>query len=505
MIRNSYGNMQYIRLRRSASIACCSIFFFMGACQDLTGNPPLPAGIQSPDVYNTPQGALQQAKGAIRLARVAFPVAIQYGGILTDELTTAAARFAAEREGRVDMRFSVDITIGSPYALLQDARGHARLARNALVVHAPDEFSDFHSLMYALEGYAEILLADLYCSGVPLSTLDFPVGFTYARSSSNLDVYAHAAALFDTALAHAVENDSIDALVRVGLGRALIGLGLFDSAARIVASVPSTAMFRMKRQYKKTDAFIGGFTVADREGQNGLPYLSSGDPRTHSTVVTPTGGAGNIAYTAFVPTKYLNAQANDSTFMLLASGVEARLIEAEADLALGGTDWLILLNALRTNGTMTITHRTDVPGTSPGPAGYPDTSWASGYGIGLLAPSVVSDNKPACPANIPCTDTVWYRGLRPLTDPGVGLPAEIGKTARVDLLFKERAFWLLLSGHRQGDLRRLVRQYGRDQNVVYPTGVYADLQGLYGDAIALPIPNDEFRNPHYKGCLNNGA
>jgi len=44
--------------------------------------------------------------------------------------------------------------------------------------------------------------------------------------------------------------------------------------------------------------------------------------------------------------------------------------------------------------------------------------------------------------------------LAALTDPGTA-------EARVDLLFRERAFWFFLTGHRQGDLRRLIRQYGR--------------------------------------------
>ena len=53
-------------------------------------------------------------------------------------------------------------------------------------------------------------------------------------------------------------------------------------------------------------------------------------------------------------------------------------------------------------------------------------------------------------------DTLWVAGtggvakLGPLQDPGT-------PDGRVDLLFHERAFWLYLTGHRQGDLRRLIR------------------------------------------------
>ena len=57
-------------------------------------------------------------------------------------------------------------------------------------------------------------------------------------------------------------------------------------------------------------------------------------------------------------------------------------------------------------------------------------------------------------------------GVTPLTDPG-------DAKGRVALLFQERAEWLYLTGHRQGDLRRLLRQYPQywpEQELVYPSG-----------------------------------
>jgi starch-binding outer membrane protein, SusD/RagB family len=126
----------------------------------------------------------------------------------------------------------------------------------------------------------------------------------------------------------------------------------------------------------------------------------------------------------------------------VASGIEARLIEAEA--ALQGGDvpaWLATLNHLR-------------------------------EGIGLA-------------------DT---------TDPG-------SAAARVNLLFRERAFWLYLTAHRQGDLRRLLRQYpGRSPDDVYPSGFYQGGSGTYGHEIVVPVPESERQlNPKYTGCFNRGA
>jgi hypothetical protein len=90
-------------------------------------------------------------------------------------------------------------------------------------------------------------------------------------------------------------------------------------------------------------------------------------------------------------------------------------------------------------------------------------------------------------------------GLSDTTDPGTA-------TARVSLLFRERAYWLFLTGHRQGDLRRLIRQYGRNQDQVYPTGPYlAPGTGLYGTDVTTVIPLSEYVNPFFHGCLNRDA
>ena len=83
-----------------------------------------------------------------------------------------------------------------------------------------------------------------------------------------------------------------------------------------------------------------------------------------------------------------------------------------------------------------------------------------------------------------------------MTDPGTA-------TGRVDLHFRERAFWFYLTAHRLGDLRRLVRQYGRAIESVYPTGAYHK-QGLTrGTQATLRVPQVEQNNPNYDpaACL----
>jgi hypothetical protein len=72
-----------------------------------------------------------------------------------------------------------------------------------------------------------------------------------------------------------------------------------------------------------------------------------------------------------------------------------------------------------------------------------------------------------------------------------------------DVLFSERAFWLFGTGHRLGDMRRLVKpaQYGRDQATVFPVGAYLK-GGIYGDDVNLPIPVEELNNPNSNGCID---
>ena len=73
----------------------------------------------------------------------------------------------------------------------------------------------------------------------------------------------------------------------------------------------------------------------------------------------------------------------------------------------------------------------------------------------------------------------------------------------VTLFFKERAYWLWLTGHRLGDLRRLVRDYGRDAEAVFPTGALTSpLAGTYGTSTSITIPSRETNNPNFKGCLD---
>jgi hypothetical protein len=82
-------------------------------------------------------------------------------------------------------------------------------------------------------------------------------------------------------------------------------------------------------------------------------------------------------------------------------------------------------------------------------------------------------------------------GLTPLT------PATTD-AARADQLFRERAFWFFSTGHRVGDLRRLVKQYSRAANTVFPIGAWHK-GGNYGADVNIPLPLAEQNNPNVGG------
>ena len=115
-------------------------------------------------------------------------------------------------------------------------------------------------------------------------------------------------------------------------------------------------------------------------------------------------------------------------------------------------------------------------------------AWVNGIEARLIeAEAALQAGAPATMINTLNTLRTTVTGLAPLTDPGTA-------AGRVDLLFRERAFWLFSTGHRLGDLRRLMRQYGRTEAQVFPTGAWF-AGASYGSDKNFPIPQTEENNP----------
>jgi starch-binding outer membrane protein, SusD/RagB family len=408
------------------------------------------------DDYRSPQGADPLRNGVIsdwqNVVAGSIDGLIVASGNMADEI-----RSTDTFEDRLSV--SSRTVIENNPAMLATYRGlhrvHAAAERSIPVLQefTPNAGSNIGEL-YALRGLTEIFFAELYCSGIPFSQED-GVTTTFGVPETTTEMLERAVGSFDTALAPTVTDARIRNIAAMGKGRALLNLGQFSAAAAAVATVPTSFKYETFHSttagrnengiWNAVSVSVPRYTVIDREGINGLPYLQTpNDPRM-PWVASTRVGFNSLHRNLPNQTKY-----GRTSSVIISDGVEARLIELEARLR-GGTqadrDAVFAgLNELRATGRAGV-----VPAPMPGPA--------------------------------------------PTT-----------QNAAVDLLFAERAYWMWLTGHRLGDLRRLVRQYQRSAESVFPTGpLAAPLAGSYGTDVNLIIPFEERNNPNFTGCLDRNA
>lgn len=365
-----------------------------------------------------------------------------------------------------------------------NALGPTMLARSMLVlsIHALSTYETPDGMYrvgeaYARLGYTELILAEAFCSGVTLDQITFGGGIEYAHPITTDSLFALAIAHFDSALAHANGNTTIQALANTGKGRAFLGRGKFTEAATAAALVPTGFVFNVGVGNNKPivnwygDDPCGGSTIEDHEGGTGLDYVSAHDPRlvVHDSLCS----VDYRDYTWHV--QWTDRYGYPATFMPIASGVEARLIEAEAKVSANDASWIDDINALRTTCLVASSCMTDAPAGTGGVAGLP-----------------------------------------PLTAPA-------NADSSVAMVFRERAFWLFGQGSRLGDMRRLVKFHHRPSETVYPTGAYSTVlyhpqdgyspMTTYGTDISIPLPTETairngavaITNPYYKGCLGSAS
>lgn len=329
---------------------------------------------------------------------------------------------------------------------MQRARRSAEFAGAQFAAVAPT--SPGFARVLSLGGFSYVLLAEHFCSGVPISDLDESNRLVFGSPLTTTQLFERSLQKFDSALAvaTAARSASDQNLARVGRGRVLLNLARFADAAAAVASVP--AAFAANVEFSSNSARQNNavFTfnnvrrrwgVANLEGRNGLPFVSAADPRVRTQVSTRRGLDG-VPPNVVNQLKYPDRDAP----IPLATAVEARLIEAEAALnegsAAGDARALTILNTLRAG----------------------------------------------------------VSGLAPLTPQATA-------AERVRQLFTERAFWLFATGHRLGDLRRLLRPpYNRPFADVFPQGTYFKSATPYGTQSSLIIPLEEENNPNFSACLD---
>ena len=344
----------------------------------------------------------------------------------------------------VDMRDIIPSNLSLVALFLDLSRARATADFASSQYNRLDAGAAGQSEVLSIAGFSYVLFGENYCSGVPFSTLNAAGAVTYGDPQTRDEVLTIAVAKFDSAItiATAADDDDLLNLARVGKARALVDLGQFPAAAAAAAPVPTSFEYLIRSSANSLRQNNGiwnytantfAFSVPDREGGTGLPFLSANDPRLD---VVRTGQRGFDRATPFnLQLKYPDLAAD----VELATGIEARLIQAEAAFRAGTVGaGLAILNTLRAAA-----------------------------------------------------------GLSALTDPG-------SDAARANLLFRERAFWMWGTAHRLGDMRRLVRQYGRAQNTVFPTGDYHK-GGEYGNDVNFPVSSDERNNPKFTGCIDRSA
>lgn len=307
--------------------------------------------------------------------------------------------------------------------------------------------------LYFVMGFTENALAETFCSGVPLASVVDGVAVD-GDAVTSVDLYARALAHIDSGLAIISPTGGGDtARVRQSLmitrGRILMNQGNFATAASAVTGVPTTHRHFMfhslttnSNQIWALNSSARRYNMGDGEGTIGMNFVAPADPRV-PTCLPGSAPCNAIAISATQTrtfdqntTPVFRSQAlwGQVANVEIVSGVEARLIEAYAQIMAGDAAYLTTLNTLRTTG-----------------------------GVAGLA------------AN--------------LTDPGT-------EALRLDQLYRERAYWLFGKGHRLGDLRRLMRLHGRSEASIWPNGVHHK-GGNYGSDLNFPVPQAEDNNASF--------
>jgi hypothetical protein len=387
-----------------------------------------------------------------------------YGGLLADEWRSGDT-FIQRNESDQRSVSTNNSTVEIAIRILNRARVSAFQAHEGLKKYAPDAPRSEIAEMYVVEAFTENMLAENLCNGIPLSyVLEGGVQINGAPLT-NAQVYAQALAHYDTALTYlgaaggADDDTDIRYRAQIGRGRVLLNMANnqagFAAAAAAVAGVPTNYVWQMQHTQTTRDNSmwslnISGrrYTVPESEGPLGMNFQTARDPRVPVCRGGTTGcpSTNPTSFDASTPLWLQRIWPVREAPVTIAGGIEARLIEAEAQIQAGDPNYVVTLNTLRAL-----------------PAGQDTTR-------GGLA-------------------------LAPLVDPGT-------QSAREDQLFRERGFWLFSTGHRLPDLRRLLRApYSRTQAAVFPNGAFFK-GGNYGPDVNYPVSQAEENNPEFHGCID---
>ncbi len=398
------------------------------------------------------------------------------GGLLADEWSTSSTFVQNDETDERQISPANSSVDGSLRAIYRVPTA-ANQAITLLNKYKPTPAQDIAE-MYFARGFAYMQLAQDFCNGIPLSD---GTGVTVEGGVTPLpitDVFNAAVVAYDSAIALSAlplaktKADSTAATAianaaKIGKARALLGLGLTNAqtAAGLVSGIPTSYTYDVsssltggnngvyaqglsQRRYSIGDSVEGN--ARNLLVKNAIPFFSLKDPRLPATYSVgakgdTTKGQDGLTYSR---TSTIYGQ---TTSMSVVNGIDARLVEAEAQLQANNPAGMIAtLNALR----------------------------ASAQTLGSV--------------------TYGANALPPLVDPGT-------PDGRINLLFREKALWTFSRGQRLGDMRRLIRQYNRTADQVFPVGTHYR-GGTYGADVNLPITTGESNgNPKFTGCLDRKA
>ncbi|HEU4630461.1 MAG TPA: hypothetical protein VFS08_11995 [Gemmatimonadaceae bacterium] len=444
------------RLRRAATAALLAALPLAGltACEEVDRS----LAVTDPDIINPGDVNSAAAAEALRLGAIArLNQATSggesfwlLGGLMADEWRSSDTFVQRDQ---TDQRAVEDNN-----ANVSDAFRSAQRAFLAATI-AGRELGDFEQPgwqvgeMHVIQAYIENLLGEHMCNGIPFSVLNAEGAEEYSPRLTTSEVFERAIAHADSAIAAASGDEADDERVRnaaaVMKARALVNLGRYAEAAAAVADVPTD--FEIVNEHSQTSRSNqiwalnnsgARWTMSLGEGGNGLDFVVN-DPRVPACRPSRTDEATVPAFLEPCPGGTASRPFDRATPVPFL--VQQKWPERESPAA-----WVNGIEARLIEAEAAL-------------AGGGD--W-----LGILN-----------------TLRAGVDGLAPLTDPGTA-------EGRVDLLFKERAFWLFSTGHRLGDLRRLIRQYGRAEDDVFPTGEWY-LGASYGDDVNFPIPQSEHNNP----------
>jgi len=207
--------------------------------------------------------------------------------------------------------------------------------------------------MYAVAGLATTILGEAFCSGIPFSSTLTGTP-EYGSPLSTSEVMDKALGYLALASANVGSNQRAANLTKVVKGRALLSQKKYADAAAAVAGVPTDFVYqnqhsdadaRTQNQMKGlmydfdyTPVSVGPDGTTGGEVGYGLPFAAANDPR----VVTDFTGVSR--FDGKTPMYRLPLYESFSSPVVAASGVEARLIEAEA--ALNANDLTSFLGKL---------------------------------------------------------------------------------------------------------------------------------------------------------------